>query len=276
MEPSKLGLKTKEELYNLLFDKVGTFGNRYWNPERPVLDAWMTTKWEVGKTHVMERNPYYFKVDPKGNQLPYVDRIEHTMVQNVELLNLRVITGQVDMQLDHLSFDNYAIFVENEKRGDYKVGMWLSDRTAVPVIGFNFTHKDPVLRKIMWEKDFRRALSYAIDREEINEKVWFGRARPMSPCIYVKSPWFTEGLDKLHIQYDPALSNKLLDGIGLTKKDAQGFRLRPDGKRLSLRVTMEWPPPWAEHVPALELIREEWAAVGVELILDPSQRTSAT
>ena len=98
--------------------------NVYLNPERPSTQAWIATSgnWSGDVTAV--RNPYYYAVDPEGNQLPYIDRIEHIFVENSEIVNLKAIAGDFDFQGRHTNLQNYPLFKESEETGDYRTLVW--------------------------------------------------------------------------------------------------------------------------------------------------------
>ena len=107
---------------------------------------------------------------------------------------------------------------------------------------FNQTYDaDPELAKWIQNRDFRIAISHAIDREAINEIVFLGIGEPSNGCnplsIYAPPKDVCEEYDSYGIR-DVAKANELLDSIGLTAKDSSGFRLRSDGNgRLTLPLS---------------------------------------
>jgi peptide/nickel transport system substrate-binding protein len=232
--------------------------------DTPRMYAWIIK--ETGPTaKLFERNPYFWQVDSAGNQLPYLDRVQVEIV-NLETWNLKILSGEMDMGRHTASLDNYPLYKENEAAGDYATHLQNSVFGNDVGIGFNFNQEDPILRPLYHNITFRRALSVAIDRDEINREVYFGRATPRNnvpiPAVsYYKPEWTTKWA-----QYDPALANQLLDEVGLDKRDADGFRLRSDGKRLELTIL------YAEYKATvtanLELVKEYWEDVGVATVLD--------
>jgi len=219
---------------------------------------------------VFKRNPYYWWVDSAGNQLPYVDGITSSIV-DPEVYQLRVISGEADFAYQNLSLSNYTLYAENAEKGDYRIILKPGDVTGEVVLSLNLNEKDPVLREINQDLRFRQALSVAIDRDDINESLFFGKAVPMAAtvnpgCSYYKKEW-----GEYYAQYDPGLANRLLDEIGLTKRDKDGFRLRPDGKTLELTIEY-WQGINPLCTPTLELIKEYWEAVGAKTILKPQER----
>jgi len=220
-------------------------------------------------TILFERNPYYWKVDSAGNQLPYIDRIL-SMIVDTEVYQLKAISGEADYAFHALSLSNYPLYTENEEKGDYRVILHPFPDESKLALGFNFNEKDPILRKIYHNIKFRQALSLAINRDEINELIYFGKAVPcnVAPCpsnSYYKKEWA-----EYYAQYDPETANRLLDEMGL-KRGKDGFRLRPDGKRLEL--TIEYFEIFPEYTPILELVKEYWEAVGVKVALKQMERS---
>lgn len=100
----------------------------------------------------------------------------------------------------------------------------------------------------------------AIDRNDVNETVYMGRGvpgqfAPISSCSFYANDW-----RGYYARYDPALADKLLDEPGLDKRGKSNYRLRPDGKALSIVIEFST----ERYTPALELVREYWEAVGLK------------
>jgi len=235
------------------------------NPDRPTLNAWITTGALAGKTtHTLVRNPYYWKVDTAGNQLPYIDRIVATIAENTELVNMRVLNGEVDLDFGHLTLPNYPLLKDNESKGGYRVFLYKTMVGSQLALMPNLNHKDPVLNKLFNSRDFRIALSLSINRDEINQLCFLGLAESRQATVVRECPYYTEGIDKLYTEYNPKRSNEILDSLGLTKRDKDGFRLRPDGKTLA--ITIEYPPlgefgPWND---VIELVARYWQSIGIK------------
>ncbi|GLQ11359.1 peptide ABC transporter substrate-binding protein [Devosia yakushimensis] len=237
------------------------------NPDLPVITAWKIETPPPADTVVMVRNPYYYAVDQEGNQLPYIDRIEHRLFQDPETLNLMVAQGQLDMQDRHLSLANYTFYKENEARGGYHTVNWKDTNiwSLVP----NMTVKDETLAALFADAKVREAFSVAVDRELIIELTQSGLAQPVQAAPVSGSQYYNEELASHWTEYDPDLANQLLDEAGLDKRDDAGFRLRPDGKRFSLVVETSD----AAHAKTLELLTENYAEVGIEMLPRVIDRT---
>ena len=235
------------------------------NPDLPRLWAWLPTQ-PIGKggTRVVcERNPYYFKVDPEGNQLPYIDRFNMEFVTNNEVLVLKCLNGEIDFQEQWISAaKNKPVFVDNQEKGKYHLFETTPTYVGEFVIQFNRDCTDPVKAEIFRNKDFRIGLSYAINRQELIDVVMVGQSAPQQAAPRPDSPYYDERLAKQYTEYDLKKANEYLDKC-FPKKDAQGFRLGPDGKRISF--IMEIDQGRTTYVDMCELIKPMWAKVGIEM-----------
>lgn len=229
------------------------------NPDLPVLTAWKITVPPPADVMVMERNPYYYAVDSEGNQLPYMDKIEHTLFEAQETFNLMAVQGQLDMQARYTNVGDFTFYKENEEKGGFHTVKWTNAETwsLIP----NYNSKDTVLADLYANEGFRHALSVSVDRETINELAFSGLGEPRAASPVTGSPYYNAELEQHWTEYDPDLANQLLDEAGLTQKDDAGFRLRPDGQRLTLVVEASD----EAYANVLELVRSNWEEVGIEL-----------
>lgn len=248
------------EKWQDLWGSKGAVTAWWQNPNLPVITAWKIETPAPAEVVTMVRNPYYYAVDQAGNQLPYIDRISHRLFSEQEAFNLMIVQGQIDMQMRYVEPQDYTFYKENETKGDYKVYRWNQAQTWSLVPNLNV--KDDVLRGLYENADFRQALSISIDREMINELVFTGLAEPRQASPVTGSPNFNAELETHWAEFDPDKANQLLDGIGLDKKDNDGFRLRPDGKRLSIVVEMQH----ANGPKTMEIVADNFKQIGVELL----------
>jgi peptide/nickel transport system substrate-binding protein len=250
----------------------GTKTALYNDPGNPRLYAWTVQNKHDQPVQVLNRNPYYWKVDPAGNQLPYFDDVKRTLVPDGQALLLKAVAGETDFQARRVSgLGNRPVVVENQQKGNYKIIDYLNVASNMGTIFFNFSHKDPVLKELFMKKDFRVALSIAIDREAINQLVYKGLAKPCNVTAAPGTPWFKDSDLDVYSKYDVATANKMLDALGLDKKDSAGFRLRSDGKRLSM-VDLTFIPWPDDNVAIQELVKGYWKAVGVEIVIKPADQ----
>lgn len=243
-------------------------------PDRPTLNPWMVTRGYGSSSNQVEavRNPYYWKVDTEGNQLPYIDRVLFDVAEDVNTLVLKALNGEIDTQSRHIATnDNKALFFDNQEAGDFRLVEQSSAASNSMVLNLNLLHKDPVMRELIQTKDFRIALSHAINRPEIIDVVLVGEGTPMQPGPLPGDPFYNEQLATQYTEYDPELANQLLDEIGLTERDAEGFRLRPDGQPLQIDVEVITVATTDQDI--LTLIKQHWADVGIRMELKPEDRT---
>jgi peptide/nickel transport system substrate-binding protein len=242
------------------------------NVERPTMAAWATASRVSEPVFTLRRNPYFVGVDPAGNQLPYIDEVRFTYFADSQALNLAAIAGQFDMQERHIQMTNYPVFKEQEKTGRYRVVAWPTFGGADAVIALNSTYKaDPEMGKLMATKEFRVALSVAINREQIQESVFLGLGEARQG---VPAPWhpYFPGAEwaKRHTEFDRAAANKLLDGLGLTRKDSAGIRLLPNGKPATMEISVV--PAFGAWPDVALLVAKDWEAVGVKTIVQIRER----
>ncbi len=246
------------------------------NTELPVLGPWHTVKPINNPTWVMERNPYYWAVDTEGNQLPYMDGIVMTLAEDLEVLNLRAIAGDYDLQERHVDLGKLPVILENQEKGNYKVHLDLAFNGADAIYQFNQSYDaDPEIAKWLTNTDFRRALSLAIDRDQLNQTFWLGVATPGSPAPGESLPYFPgPGWREKWSTYDPDKANQMLDAIGLDKKDSEGFRVRTDnGERLRLEVqAVQAFLPWPK---ISEMVADQWRKVGIQADVKDTERSLA-
>jgi peptide/nickel transport system substrate-binding protein len=220
-------------------------------------------------TLTMERNPYYWKVDTAGNQLPYFDGISAKVVADADVKESMTIAGEFDFAWG-VSTPNYPMYQENKEKGNYKVLMYpYSNRAGGICVSVNQTYaKDKTLRGIFQDKRFRQALSVAIDRNEMNQVLYVGRGTPTVSGVLPVSVFYEEANAKAYIDFDAAKANELLDAMGLAWDAKHEFRKRPDGKKLA--VVLEFAPvisEGADHAANAEMLAKYWKAVGVDVVL---------
>jgi peptide/nickel transport system substrate-binding protein len=205
------------------------------NPDRPGMAAWVAANRISDPIFVMKRNPYFVGVDKAGNQLPYIDEVQFKFFADAQALNLAAIAGELDEQERHINLLNYPVLKENEQKlGKYKIYLWSSPGGFDAGVIFNQTYaKDPELGKLFATRDFRIAMSYAINREQIHQSAFLGTGEPRQGVPKKGHPYYPgDEWAYKYTEYRPDVANQMLDKIGLDKKDSEGFRLLPSGKRV--------------------------------------------
>lgn len=236
-------------------------------PNVPTLYDYVMTE-QASDYWVFERNPYYWKVDTTGQQLPYIDRVVVSLASNVELIDAKIISGEADFAVFNTGLTNYTIYKENEEQGKYDTYLWAVPYGAYPVLQFNLTYReDPVLRDIFRDVRFRQAMSVALNRSEMNEGLFFGRAVPRQHTIIPSSRYFEPEYAQSYAEYDVELANQLLDEIGLEWDANEKWRLRPDGEPLSFVLEFTNIDASGAIAAILEMVQNYWAEVGVNVQL---------
>ena len=244
--------------FQLFIDKADE--NLQRNMDKPTLEPWVLVQSPPDNPVIWRRNPYYWAVDPAGNQLPYIDERRITITGSTEVTNLKVLAGEMDFYWREAGVDMYILGKKEEGRGKIKAFRWSASEINAAQVEFNLTHADPVIRKIFQDKRFRFAVSHAIDREMINQLVYAGVCDPWQVAPLEGSPFYNERLAHTALEYNLEEANELLDEMGLDKRDANGFRLRPDGKPL-LITFISYPVP---GLPAIgEIVMDNLKAVGL-------------
>ncbi|MCT8161112.1 ABC transporter substrate-binding protein [Pseudoruegeria sp. SHC-113] len=245
----------------------------FWqNPDRPTLHPWkLQNAYGATDRLVAERNPYFWKVDAEGNQLPYFDAITWDQVEDPETILLKAFNGEIDYMNRHLGRPaNRAILADNAERGKYR----FFDTNDLPsngaILMLNLNNPDPVKAEIVGNKDFRIGLSHAVNRQEIIDLIYLGSGRAAQTAPQPVSPLYNERMATQFTAFDPALANEHLDKV-LPEKDADGYRLGPDGKRFSL-VFMVADVFGAQFPDVMELVALYAADVGLDFQIRMSDR----
>jgi len=240
----------------------------------PSVYPWLPVNTMNDELYVMERNPYFFGVDPEGNQYPYLDHIQFRLFEDQEVLNLRVVGGEIDFQNRHLGMADFTLYKENEGAGDYHIIMgFKSSHIAMQV---NHTCQDPNLREFFQNRNCRIAMSLAINREEINDLVYSGQYTPRQYSPLEISPDYYEKLSNAYIEYDPDTANAMLDAEGYTDKDADGFRMFKDGSGPVSFVIESSMGVGSVDEDAVELLTNHLADVGIKAQLLVEERSLYT
>lgn len=223
------------QLFNLKSGPMHT--PLFWqNADRPTLHPWhLTNAYGASDRVVAERNPYFWKVDTDGNQLPYIDRLTWDQVEDAESILLKAFNGEIDYMARHIGRPgNLAALTDNAERGKY--GFY--DVNDLPsnsaILMFNLNNPDPVKNEIVNNFDFRKAVSHMVDRQEIIDLVYLGAGRPAQTAPQPAAPFYQEEWATQFTDFNPDMAQELLDKAGLAERDSDGYRLGPDGERFTL------------------------------------------
>jgi peptide/nickel transport system substrate-binding protein len=239
------------------------------NPDLPTLQPWMLTTSPPSTRFVFERNPYFHRVDTEGRQLPYIDRVAMTIVDG-KLIAAKTGAGESDLQARNLSFSDYTFLKESEKRTSNRVRLWRTTKGSHIALNPNLNVGDPVWRSLIRDVRFRRALSLAVNRREINQVIYYGLATEGNNTVHESSPLFRPQYRQLWSRFDLKTANLLLDELGLKTRNEAGVRLLPDGRPMA--VIVETAGEDTEQSDVLELIHDTWLKAGIKLYSKPLQR----
>ncbi len=242
---------------------------RFDNIDLPVLQPWINTTPRPAERFVFSRNPYYHRVDSAGRQLPYLDRVI-VNISDQNLIPAKTGFGETDLQARSIRFDHYTFLKQGEKDKGYQLRLWTTALGSKVALYPNLTAEDPAWRTLMHDVRFRRALSIAIDRNAINQVLYFGLAKPGADTVLPESPLYDPAYRNAWAQTDIKMANALLDQIGLSERDNSGVRLLPDGR--PMQIIIDSSGESTEETDMLELIKTDWKKIGVELFTKPSQR----
>jgi ABC-type dipeptide/oligopeptide/nickel transport system permease component/ABC-type transport system substrate-binding protein len=242
---------------------------RHMNPEHPRLWPWVLRTYRPTGPQTFVRNPYYWAVDPEGNQLPYLDRLVMDIKSN-SLIAVAAANGEPSMQDRHLRYDDHTLLVGGAAAHDYAVYHWKPATQSLFTLFPNLNRRvDPARPETRWkwellnEARFRQALSLAINRRDIIDAEFNGQAEPAQIAPPPDSPYHHARLRQAFTEFDPAGASRLLDAIGLTRRDREGYRSFPDGSRMTFTLNLT---DYTTDGPA-HFVIEDWARVGVRAVM---------
>ena len=260
--------KSKQRNWAALHNKMDNL-YRNDNVNLPVLQPWVSISKPSASRLIFKRNPFFHRVDPEGKQLPYADSFIFTIANN-KLIPAKTGTGEVDLQARYLRFDDYTFLKKGEERSPYSTRLWKTAKGAHLALFPNLNVNNPILRKLIRDVRFRRALSLGVHRHEINQVIYYGLAIGGNNSVLPESPLYRPTYRNKWANFDLQKANQLLDDIGLVQRDSSGIRLMPDGSPLHLII--ETAGESTEQTDVLELVRDSWLKIGIKIFSKPSQR----
>ena len=240
------------------------------DPEAPTLQPWRNVTPSPAQRYVFRRNPYFHRVDGAGRQLPYLDEVVMTMI-DTKLIPAKTGAGESDLQVRGLEFDDFTFLKRSEKRIGRRVRLWKTTKGSHVALFPNLNANDPAWRRVLRDVRFRRALSLAIDRREINLILYRGFAVPGNNTVDESSPLYRPGFREQWAEFDLERANALLDEAGFAGRDPDtGLRRLPDGRPLV--IVVETAGETSEQADILELVHDTWLKAGIKLYTKPLQR----
>jgi len=263
-----LGAADTEEFLN-------HYNNRTTFVDMPTYMAWKLDEFNTGVSQKWGQNPYYWKVDPAGNQLPYINTVDIQVIQEwQEIVALKAQAGELDCQVRDFDLKDVPMLKESAANGDYRVVMWDRGDFGWPALLLGYDYPDEEIVDLMYDKRFRQALSWPINRERINEIVSLGLAKAKNASLSANSPEFQtpegrkvyEDWSASYATYDPEKAKSLLEEVGVVDKDGDGWRNRPSGSPLELIVDISVTDQ--KSIDAMDLVKEDWEAIGLKTTLN--------
>lgn len=244
---------------------IGGYGQaaEYNSPARPSMQPWIPSAPYIGEERfTFVRNPYYFKVDPACNQLPYIDARVFTLATDPEVRLLKTLSGEDSLSGRDISQpNNKAVFFDNQERGDYRFIDVINSDFNTMLLHIKFNHPETMQADIMQDKNFRIGLSQAMNRQNIIDTVYIGQGIPHQQAPHPNSPFYSERLATQYTEHNLDAANAALDLV-LPERDADGFRLAPNGEPFvfSVLVNEGFRPDWVD---IMQLVKRDWEEAGV-------------
>jgi peptide/nickel transport system substrate-binding protein len=251
--------------------------NNKTNPECPTLNSWMLTRYEPSLRQVFERNPYYYAVDPEGNQLPYIDGIDAEFIEDAEVQKLRIMQGDIDWNHFHgIALSDVGTLRDNEADGGYEVRFWDSGSGTGQMYFWNHDHPDEQRRELYRTPEFKQAMSFGLDRPRIKTVVYYETGMLTTGTMSPKAIEFNFNADAqalfqeardAYVDYDPDRAEELLDEIGVVDATGDGFRDYPDGTPLEIPIDIQADAGTAA-TRTMEIAAENWREIGLNIIIN--------
>jgi peptide/nickel transport system substrate-binding protein len=222
--------------------RAGTFA-KTWTAATPPADLvglgpYRLSRYEPGQRLVFERNPRYWRKDETGASLPYADQIIMEIVPEQDAEMVRLQAGQIDFSQQQLRANDIAPVRTLADQGKLQLHD-LGVSTDPDPFFFNlrpqYWAKDP---RGAWlpRKEFRQAISHAVDREKFAETVFLGEAVPIhGPVTPGNTRWFWPDLPRYAVSLEK--SRALLEGLGLKNRDQDEWL--EDEKGTEARFTLQ-------------------------------------
>ncbi len=234
------------------------------NPELPTYRPFQIVVPPPATRMVARRNPFYWKVDPAGNQLPYIDEIVYMDVADSAMTTFKAMSGEVDFQARRIDAANYPLFMENRHRGNYRVLRDLSPDTLT--IYVNQYSKDDEIRPILQDRRFRIALSIGLNRKELIDVIFNGMAVPSRGVTSPFDPVYLPEFDAKYLEYDPDEARRLLDEVGLIN-GRDGIRRLPQSGRPFRETITVFPSEMGTNMDMYQLISDYWREIGLDSVV---------
>ena len=250
------------------------------NPDCPTMTGFRCKSFDNTKSVVLERNPYYYAVMPNGDQLPYLDEIQISLVSDAEAGKLQVQQGAVDYchgPFNQITLEDVQGLRDSASRADTEVILWDSGSGTGSIFFFNYDYIDDDLREIIRNPKFRQAVSHAFNREAVQKSVYFNTGERTTGTHSPKAAEYLvndsgrqvyEQWRDSYVECSPEKANQLLDELGLKDTNGDGLRELPNGKKLVLRLDYQG-DQGRDHTAKDNQLVTDLKAVGLQMNRNP-------
>jgi peptide/nickel transport system substrate-binding protein len=270
----KAGDLAKEKGFDFWYQNFLRQHDPIQNIDRPRLTPYMPVK-DTPSMVMWERNPFYSAVDPEGNQLPYIDKVNSDRCADLSIFDAKLVGGNFDFA----GFENrilfYATYAEGAEIGNAHLVLWPSGKGGEVVYNVNMNWPDDEMREVFSDDRFRQALSLAINRADVNNVIYFGNASETQMTVIPVSRHYKPEYAAAYAEFDLEKANQLLDDMGLAWNAAKTHRQWPTSKK---DIVISWDLVETETPkgPITELVTEYWKAIGIEIQWKSITRTLLT
>lgn len=217
---------------------------------------------KVGETYTLVRNPYFWKVDSAGRQLPYLDEIDVLIINEAEQAVLKATAGELDVYLP--AAEDFAT-VATATQATHTINIWNSaDWGSQYTIALNQTAKDLDKRALFQDKTFREALSIGVDRNVLNATLANSAATPAQCSIAEGNFGYSETWANKWTEFDPNRANELLDKLTepWDKKEGTYRKMKGTNKELEIIITLS---DASQHGDFISLITTYYKDLGIKI-----------
>ena len=212
------------------------------------------------------RNHYFMGVDPEGNQMPYIDGQILILTEDRTASVFRAMNGENDYYGGSMILSELPLYMANMEKGDYSVYIFRSpagndSATAVQ----NEFVQDPEMGQLLRTKDFRKALSIAADRNEMNQVVASGIGTPQQWIPHPITPYYPgKEYADLDAGYDLEGAKAIMEKLGYSDANGDGYLDRKDGSGpLSLHYIVS-----STYFPHIDVLQNHWGRLGIKVDIE--------
>jgi peptide/nickel transport system substrate-binding protein len=253
------------------------------NPESPTMTAWRLVSYKESQRAAWERNPYYWCVAKDGSQLPYLDGLNISGVQDPEVQKLGFLDGKVDFVLGShttLTLADVSALKQAQSKSKLEVRFWDSGSGTGSIFFLNYDYKDPKMRALIRKPEFRKALSLSFKRDELQKTIYYNTGERTTGTYSPKAIEYHAGAEGKQayaswrdsaVAYDPERAKQLLAQAGL--KQQGGKWTFADGSPVSLRIEYK-ATAGHEHLAKNEILARDWTALGLDVKQNPVPPTA--